>query len=163
MNGVIVTLLPDQTYVRARPTTTDHHLTVMSLGNIGHPDLTPKALKGYWRNMVKMWGATQPVQAEVTAEAMFDVQWGRNTRKWAHVDLIDSPFLPSFRSVSEELLQVHGLPLDEAHGFLPHITRRYINQDRDHIQFVQRTGKFKFTFDRMAIWAGDERFELELG
>lgn len=155
-SGVIVALLPDETYVRTRPTIDDHHLTVAFIGRYDDEDITPKALRGYWEGLTNLW--VNRIECEVTAQAMFDTPDG-----WAHVDLIDGPLLPSCRSIVEDLLPVYGLPMDTRHGFLPHITRRYIKHNSSgQIELVQRRDKLRFTLNRLALWAGDTRFETEL-
>lgn len=157
-SGVIVALIPDESYRRIRPTTTDHHLTIAFLGRYDDERITDKKLKDFWNAVTSLKSWQQPVQCRVTAEAMFDTPDG-----WAHVDLIDGPELPNIRCMVQEFLDIYSLPLDRRHGFLPHMTRRYIPKGhREHIEFTQRTGQFAFTLNRLALWAGDTRFELEL-
>ena len=152
--GVIVALLPDADYVSMRPTTSDHHLTVLYLGRLTDEEINPKALTSYWKNLMKLWDVK--IEGEITAETMFHTPDG-----WAHVDLVNAPYLPDFRSLAQELLDVHGLPLGRTHGFIPHITRRYIRAS-SQIEFVHRKEKPKLTLDRLAIWAGETRYVNDL-
>ena len=152
---MILALLPDQEYVRLRPTIDEHHMTVLYLGRYDDEEITEKALKEYWKGLLKLW--PYQISAQVTAESLFDTPDG-----WAHVDLIDSPILPDFRALSQDLLEVYGLPMDRTHGFLPHITRRYLRKSASQEMIHHGGRKLNFTFDRVALWAGDLRLEIGL-
>jgi 2'-5' RNA ligase len=153
--GVIVGLLPSEEYTRLRPSTRDHHLTVAFIGGYDDPQITPEKLIRLWDSMIKL--APAPLQAQVTGETVFD----NGGDEWAFVDLIDCPWLPDYRSIVTELLELHGLPLSRKHGLLPHITKRY-SKTQGAIELVHNRNYPKFWFDKQVIWAGDERFEMEL-
>lgn len=154
-SGVIVALLPSREYTDVRPTIADHHLTVAFLGRYDDPSINDKAVKGFWADLEKLWSFK--IQAEVTAESVFSTPDG-----WAHVDLVNAPFLPDFRSITQELLDLHGLPLRRDFGLLPHMTKRYV-QSANPIEVVHRKMNLHFTFNRVGLWLGDERLERDLG
>lgn len=155
-SGVIIALIPDDAYTRIRPMTEDHHLTVAFLGRYDDEQLTEKALKAFWANL-----STQvnfKIQCEVAGETLF---WTGERDGWAHVDLVDGPLLPEVRCLVHEFLTLHDLPLQERHGFLPHITRRYIKNPENQTMIHTRN-RPKFTLNKLALWAGDWRLEQEL-
>ena len=153
-NGVIVALLPSREYTDSRPTIVDHHLTVVYLGKQSDPEITDKAVNNFWEMLGKLWEIK--IRAKIAGETVFPTPQG-----WAHVDLIDAPFLPDFRAIAQEALDVTGLPVCRDIGFIPHITRRYIQQT-DPIEMVHRETRLKFALDRVVLWRGDQRYERPL-
>lgn len=153
-SGVIVALLPDEPYTARRQQTADHHLSVVYLGKYDDDALVPDALTSFWNNLVKLWEIK--IKAKVTGESIFATPDG-----WAHVDLIDAPYLPDFRAIVGELIDVHGLPLSRDHGLLPHITQRYIKNPNPPT-LIHSKHDIRFSFERVALWAGDFRLERPL-
>lgn len=153
-SGVIVALLPSKEYTDTRQTISDHHLTVAFLGKYDDPDINDKAVGYFWDMLTQLWDLK--LRARLTGETVFATPDG-----WAHVDLIDAPFLPDFRAIVQEALDVTGLPLSRDRGFIPHITRRYV-QTPEPLQLIHREQKLKFSLDRVALWRGDERLERPL-
>lgn len=136
--------------------TEDHHLTVAYLGRYDDEALTEKELRAFWANFSKEVNFKVP--CEVAGETMF---WTGEKDGWAHVDLIDGILLPEVRCLAQEFLALHDLPLGDRHGFLPHITRRYIKNPENQTMIHTRN-RPKFTLDRVALWAGDYRLESKL-
>jgi 2'-5' RNA ligase len=155
-SGVIVALIPDETYTRIRPTTDDHHLTVAYLGRYNDEDLTEKALRSLWGTLSEQLNFR--VACEVTGETMF---WTGERDGWAHVDLIDGQLLPEVRCLTQEFLALHGIEIKSEHGFLPHITRRYI-KNPDNQTLIHTRNRPKFNMAKIGIWAGDMRLERDL-
>lgn len=153
--GVIVGLIPSEEYTRLRPSTRDHHLTVTFLGGYDDPEITQAKLEKLWESLTGIWKHT--LKAQVTGETVFD----NGGDEWAFVDLIDCPFLPDYRSIVQELLELHDLPLSRKHGLLPHITKRY-SKTQGSIELVHNRNYPTFWFDKQVIWAGDERWESDL-
>lgn len=154
-DGVIVALLPNEEYTRLRPATQNHHMTVAYIGTLNDEAVTEEKLEKFWDSLSRTW--THPLQAKVTAETAFPI--GDN--EWAYVDLIDVPFLPDYRSIVQELLELHGIPLSREFGLLPHITKRYAKAV-GNVEMVHTVFQPRFTFTKSVLWAGDRHFELEL-
>jgi hypothetical protein len=152
--GVIVALIPDEPYTARRQTIEEHHLTVAYLGKYSDPDLNDSALTGFFESLVRLWDLK--IRAKIAGQTYFSTPDG-----WAHVDLIDAPFLPDFRGIVGELLDVHGLPISRDHGLLPHITRRYIKSPSP-MSLIHNKETLNFSFERVALWAGDLRLERPL-
>lgn len=153
--GVIVARLPSREYTDKRQTIVDHHLTIAWLGKIDDPDINDKSVKNFWDMMGKLWELK--LKAQVAGETVFPI----GSSMWAHVDLIDAPFLPDLRAIVAEAIDVTGLPLDRTHGFIPHITRRYV-QNPQPVELTHRADKLHFSLDKLVLWRGDKRLETNL-
>jgi 2'-5' RNA ligase len=153
-SGVALVLLPSKSYREHRPTTTNHHLTVAFLGRYDDPSITSKQLFIFWRAFTKE--PRPKLEAQLAGESWFTTPDG-----WAHVDLIDVPYLPDFRAELQASLEAHDLPISRVHGLLPHITQRY-KQSPDPQTMVHTGQRIRFALDKVALWAGDSRFIKEL-
>lgn len=147
-------LLPSKSYIAHRQMAQNHHLTVAYLGRYDDPEISSIQLIKFWKSFTKT--PRPKLEAVVTGESMFSTPDG-----WAHVDLIDAPYLPEFRADVARALEEHDLPLNRTHGLLPHITIRY-KQSQEPQTLVHSGQKIRFAFDRLALWAADSKFEIQL-
>lgn len=152
--GVVLALLPSKSYVAHRQMATDHHLTVASIGRYDDPSITSTQLFRFWRFFT---AEPRPkLEAQLAGESMFSTPDG-----WAHVDLIDAPYLPDFRAEVQAALEQFDLPINRVHGLLPHITIRY-KQSAEPQTLVHSGQRLRFALDRVALWFGDGRLEKVL-
>jgi 2'-5' RNA ligase len=152
--SVIVALLPDDNYARLRPGAKNPHLTVAHLGTPDDPELNPRALRDLFKTITALWPIK--LKSSVVAETAFDTPDG-----WAHVDLVNAPFLPDFRSIVQESIELHGMPLSRDYGLMPHITRRYV-KGVPYLEIVHRKLSIDFYLNRLVIWSADDKLEQEL-
>lgn len=152
--GVVIVLLPSKSYVAHRQMTQDHHLTVANLGRYDDPSISSVQLFKFWKSFTKL--PRPKLEAQVAGESMFLTPDG-----WAHVDLIDAPYLPDFRAEVQIALEQFDLPLSRVHGLLPHMTIRY-KQSQEPQTLVHSGQKIRFAFDQLALWAADSRFSIGL-
>lgn len=161
--GVSIMLLPSAEYKAARPTVKEHHLTVCSFGKI--PDYeNPDFVNRWGRKFVDGLSVDfGPIPAVANGIGLFDA----GESGWAVVDLIDGIGTFNVRWAVEARLS--GLFADRFpkisrwHGFTPHITRAYLEQN-DDVPFVAASSidNVEFTFDAIGFWFGPEKYEVSL-
>ncbi len=98
-----------------------------------------------------------PVRATLSGLGRFAATLPELDPVWVSVD---APDLQLFRDGLIQIISLAGVFPSDKHGFTPHITIAYIQQD-DALT-TQRIGPIETTFDRIALWSGGCREELSL-
>lgn len=161
VDRVTIMMLPDDTYVSARPFSREPHLSLAYFGQAS--TLPPAYLESLVLSVNTIARQTKPVQARVSGAGLFDF---RNDG-FVLVDLIDSIDLFSVRMMVERRYGGQGAGLrinHDGHGFIPHITRRFYNREDDFYFALdpEDVDGVRFTFNRIAVWADGFRHEVEL-
>lgn len=159
-SSACIMLLPDETYVNARPNMKDHHLTVAFFGSCRE---IPESDLARLRSTVNLVARQfEPIPARANGVGLFDA--GRDG--FALVDLIDGIGTFKVRTVLERLYggTGAGLRIDYTHGFTPHITRRYYDREDEFYEAVapEDIDGVAFTFNKVGLWAGPDRYEVSL-
>lgn len=151
-NGIIVTLLPDAAYVSRRPEVHDAHLTMAYLGTLEEKS----AAFDRFKSVVDIIARQTPViNAKVNGMGIFS-----NPGEIASVDLIDAYELTNVRSLIERAI---GADINHNHGFTPHMTRDIAPDGRIQLDIdASEVDVFDFQFVRVALWAGNFRYEVAL-
>jgi 2'-5' RNA ligase len=159
-NTATLMLLPDDTYREARPHVKDPHLSVAGFGStrfMMRSDI--ERLKSTVNLIARQF---DPVEVAANGVGLFDA--GRDG--FALVDLIDGIGTFKVRQIVENLYggRGAGLRVDYTHGFTPHMTRRYYCREDDFYFAVapEDVTGVEFTLNKVALWAGEERYEVQL-
>jgi len=161
-SGVIIALLPDDTYVQARPKVVDPHLTVAYFGSVDLLSQDGRSRLGTTINVLRRSFAA-PIRAKANGVGLFDA--GQDG--FAKVDLIDGIEVFRVRLAVELLFQGNGLDgvtIDYTHGFTPHMTREFLSHDDEFYAVIgpEEIDNLSFTFDRIGLWCGDERYQVTI-
>jgi hypothetical protein len=159
-NTATIMLLPDEAYREARPHVKDPHLSVASFGStrfMMRSDI--ERLKSTINLIGRQF---DPLPVKANGIGLFDA--GRDG--FALVDLIDGIGTFKVRQIIENLYGGTGVGLrvNYTHGFTPHMTRRYYLREDDFYFAVapEDVSGVEFTFNKVALWAGEERYEVQL-
>ena len=151
--GVIVALVPDETYKRYRREIALPHLTVGFLGRVS--SVEPQVVRNFAKTLQAEW--TEKLSADIAGITLFSTPDG-----WALVDLINAPWLPTLRALVEELSLTFDLPLDRRFGLCPHITRRYLGATPTRTLEHRKQNVPPFYLDTLGVWIGDEQINSTL-
>jgi hypothetical protein len=155
-----IMLIPDDTYVKARPHVNEHHLTVAGFGRASA--IGPSGVGRLVTSLdTIVRSAPGPISAKANGVGLFDA----GIDGFAFVDLIDSVGLLRVRTIVERLFGGNSIPsMSRLHGFTPHITRRYYNGDDGFYGevSVDDIDNVEFQFKSIAVWAGDVKHEVSL-
>lgn len=159
-SSACIMLIPDETYVAARPNITEHHLTVAFFGSCRV--LTDGDLDRLRLSVNTIARQTEAIPAKANGVGLFDA--GRDG--FALVDLIDGIGTFKVRTMVERLYGGvgSGPRVNYTHGFTPHITRRYYEREDDFYFALapEDIDGLEFTFNKIGLWAGDEHYEVSL-
>lgn len=158
MDSVVIVLIPDAKYTKARPKTTDHHLTLAYYGLAS--DLTPEA-KSRLRNVVNHL-ATSAAGTSGTANGIGIFDAGNDG--FAVVDLIDGNDTSLMRQFLQSVDTLDGATINKRHGFTPHMTREFVLKEDDVYAEISpdMIDNIKFKWTAVGLWMGDERYEVTL-
>ncbi len=158
MDSAVIVLIPSAKYVKARPKTTDHHLTLAYYGLAS--DLTVEA-KSRLRNLVQHL-ATSAVGTGGTASGIGVFDAGGDG--FAVVDLIDGNDSSLLRQFLQNADGLDGATINKRHGFTPHMTREFVPKgDEVYAEITpDMIDNIKFRWAAVGCWIGDERFEVTL-
>lgn len=133
----------------------DMHLTLVYMGRVDDIDVTLEdvrtALEGFVESHAPIEGITSGVGRFNNSER------DGTTAVYAS---FDSPELPEFRQDLIEALEDAGIAFEMNHGFTPHITLGYMD-DEGEMPDV-RVPEIDITFNRITLAWGDERIDLRL-
>lgn len=159
MNTAAIMLIPDDTYIRARPKTKDHHLTVASYGSITS---NMRKSQASMRDMVNRVARRfeGPIAVRSNGIGLFNA----GNDGVAVVDLIDGIGTFRVRSAIESHNNDMFWPIDYTHGFTPHMTREFLAREDDFYAEIgaDMIDDLEFKFVALGLWFGDERYEVEL-
>jgi 2'-5' RNA ligase len=154
MSGVIICLIPDETYVAARPDIVDPHMTLAYFGKSEEMHHSAERRLKATVDQMARWGS--PVAAKANGWGFFD----NVMPEMVFVDLIDAPESHTLYNQLVILYSGHpNIPMDRTHGFTPHISNRKV-QKGDMVDIGTPVIEFEFT--KVALWFGDEKYEVAL-
>lgn len=155
MDSVALMLIPDRTYIAARPKTKDHHLTVAFYGAAS--TMSPENQSSLRRLVTRIADGFQPIKAKANGIGMF----ANGTEGTALVDLIDGVGVQYVRQVADGWV---GPNIDTRHGFTPHMTREYLEPEDDFYATISADmiDGVQFTFSAIGLWFADQRYEVAL-
>lgn len=158
MNTAAIMLIPDDTYVKARPKVKDHHLTVAFYGPI-----TSDMRKSQSSMRELVTRIARYPEGPITAKANGIGIFNAGSDGVAVVDLIDGIGTFRMRSAVEANRSMFW-PIDYTHGFTPHMTREYLSREDDFYAEIgaDMIDDLDFQFVALGLWFGDERYEVEL-
>ncbi|PWK07506.1 XkdF-like putative serine protease domain-containing protein [Tumebacillus permanentifrigoris] len=126
----------------------DMHLTLTY-----SPNATGEATKRAIEAMKNIAQALPPVAGEASGVGRF---YASETS--GGVDVVyssfDAPLLPDFRHAVVDALETAGAPPSRAHGYTPHITLAYVEQDVDAL--VTHGDSVPIVFDSIQVRVGDD-------
>lgn len=153
-------LIPDHSYIKARPNVKEHHLTVAYFGRASA--LAPDHLRLLNSAVASLAHETGPIPAKANGIGVFNA--GQDG--YAVVDLIDGIGTFKMRAKVENLFGggLHGLSIDYTHGFTPHMTREYLSKTDDFYAEIHpdMIDDLEFTFTALGFWYGENRYEVTL-
>lgn len=104
----------------------DLHVTLAYLGKAA--DLTPQQRSDIDAALARVAGKFGPITGTVSGMGLFNQDEAGQRVLYASYD---APELPAFRQAIMEALTAVGAPVDDTHGFTPHITLAYCpNEDQ---------------------------------
>lgn len=128
----------------------DLHVTLSYLGDAHELDTGRRAQLVH---IVRDWAKdTPPIDARVGGVGHFD-------DAGATYASVDAPHLNEARAALHSRLRAAGLPVDDTHGFTPHITLAY---DEDDAEGLESVPKIHMPLTGATVAIGDERHEVEL-
>lgn len=153
--GVIICLIPDQTYRDARPDVVDPHLTLAYFGRTTDENLVNTKVSSHRKTVDRLAFWNAPIEAKanglgVLIEAPSVV-----------VDLIDSPELVGFYRDIVTTYAGSLTPVNMTHGFLPHMTIEKLDPNEHYCMVPDQLEVVEFTFTAIGLWYGDLRYEVE--
>lgn len=156
MDSVALMLIPDRTYIAARPKTKDHHLTVAFYGAAS--TMTPQNQSGLRMLVRYIADRFEPIKAKANGIGMF----ANGTEGTALVDLIDGVGVQYVRQTADQWQS--GPNIDTRHGFTPHMTREYLEPEDDFYATISADmiDGVQFTFSAIGLWFADQRYEVAL-
>lgn len=161
--NAFIMLIPDSTYVAARPKTKEHHLTIACMRPT--EDEHTKAGIARLHNTVQMLARFDaPIPGRANGVGVFNA--GQDG--FAVVDLIDGIGTFNVRAKVESLFggrELDGVAIDYTHGFTPHMTREYLSPEDDFYAEIgpDMIDNVQFNFVAIGLWWGDnQRYEVAL-
>ena len=100
----------------------------------------------------------QPIKGKVGGFGVFNTE--KDGR--AVVALFDSPEIDEFQYALAADLEDEGVPVAHDHGFNPHITLTYLEDENAELPLTAITNR-DITFDTLTLAWGDERIDWHLG
>lgn len=168
-DSAFIMLIPDSTYMDARPKITSHHLTVACFGKTANISASGIArLRSTVQMLARFSGG--PISAKANGVGVFDA----GIDGYAVVDLIDGMGTFDIRSKIENLyggpnLQgfspgLDGVSIDRLHGFTPHMTREYLSKEDDFYAEItpDMIDNTSFKFIAIGLWHDDQKYEVAL-
>jgi 2'-5' RNA ligase len=132
------------------------HITLAYLGKIDEVDNITDLLSIVWRR----WASyKRPFSANINGIGRFNTNEG--DEKTAFIALVDSPIFPEFREDLILTLMAAGYHPNFEHGFIPHITLKYI--DKNEPLPMQNIEPQQVIFDTVSLVIGSQRFDIPLG
>lgn len=159
MDSAVIVLIPDAKYVKARPKTADHHLTLAYYGLAS--EISPEG-KSRLRNLVQHLGqSARGTGGTANGIGIFDAG---ATDGFAVVDLIDGNDTSLMRQFLQSSDTLDGATINKRHGFMPHMTREFVLKEDDVYAEISpdMIDNIKFKWAAVGLWMGDERFEVSL-
>ncbi len=128
------------------------HLTLAYLGSM------PAVFDPYqmFGLLESFCGNHAPIAARTSGTTVF-----QNAGESAFVVLVDSPLMPEFRQSLVGMLRAAGIMPDASHGFIPHITLAYIQQDFTP-QTLATPIVTDFVFDEIRFCVGNQHAIFKL-
>lgn len=130
------------------------HVTLAALGKL--QDLKPEVLIKAERAMklhLRKWGN---LRGEFSGVGRFTTP-----AKDVFYASLDAPRLNQLREQICDLLKMNGVPVDQTHGFTPHMTLRYLNPTEK--QPIPRLPAVPVVFEGVELWVGPEHRKIPFG
>lgn len=128
----------------------DLHVTLSYLGKTNELDTGQRAQLVH---VVRDWAkTTPPIDASVGGVGHFD-------DAGATYASVDAPHLNEARAALHSRLRAAGLPVDDTHGFTPHITLAYDEDDAEGLESVPTA---HIPLEGVTVVVGAERHEMDL-
>jgi 2'-5' RNA ligase len=158
MDSAAIMLLPDKTYIDARPEVVDHHLTVAFFGRAS--EISPEGYKRLRSVVNTIADRFEPISAKANGVGVLDA----GGDGFALVDLIDGIGPLYVRSLVQGFDDGIIPKINTRHGFTPHMTRAYFPRSADELTVAPMgmIDNLEFTFTAVGLWFGDLRYEISL-
>lgn len=125
----------------------DLHLTLMYLGEI---DDLKKGRDDVLRAVMNMAMSISPFEVETTGSGVFDIK--EAYASVAHVALIDGVDFPDVYNKVRRSLSINGIEFKKTHGFIPHVTLGYSDNDKYRLPIED----LRWEFDTIGLGWGNE-------
>ena len=160
-DGVMIAFYPDPETAKALAVddglpVSDLHMTLAYLGPSAAFDADELDRLA---TVVRSFAAVHPaLNGEIAGPAEFSPRDGQ----YPVVALVDLPGLPAWRQNLIEALEAAGFPANQQHGYIPHITRRYVAEGAPGPADSLELGRH-VKFSQVALVIGGKRKVFDLG
>jgi hypothetical protein len=130
----------------------DPHMTLAYMGK----EYSDEALEKTKKILENIAFLTQPLKGQISGLARFSAS-ATSEGKDVLVALVDLPALPTFRERLVKEIETTGLEVSRAHGFVPHITIKYLDPKEPTPDI--RIKPIDITFENLELWIGEEHLK----